>query len=62
MIEQMGLTGAKAFHILGVRKGKKSDQELRADIDNTIDQKICEVTSIAQPWAEAREEAKTSTK
>ena len=38
MIDQMGPTEAKSLKISGVKEEKKSEQELRADIDNIIGQ------------------------
>ena len=37
MIEQIGLKGAKTLKIPGVKEEKKSDRELREDIDMIID-------------------------
>ena len=45
MIEQMGLKGAKQLKIPGVKEEKKSDRELREDIDMIID-KITSPTRI----------------
>ena len=36
-IEQMGLKRAKSLKIPGVKEEKKSERELRADIDHVID-------------------------
>ena len=38
MIEQTGLKDARLLRIPGVKEEKKSERELRADIDNIIDQ------------------------
>ena len=41
MIEQMGLKEAKQLKIPGVKEEKKSDRELREDIDMIIDKNEC---------------------
>ena len=38
MIEQMSLKGARSLKIPGVKEEKKTDRELRADIDQSIDE------------------------
>ena len=38
MIEQMALKDAKSLRIPGVKKEKKTDREVRADIDQIIDE------------------------
>ena len=41
MIEQMGQKGAKLLKTPGVKEEKKSDRELREDIDTIIDKNEC---------------------
>ena len=36
IVEQMGLKGARSLKILGVKDEKKTDRELRADIDHIL--------------------------
>ena len=52
MVEQMGLKGGRSLKIPGVKEEKKTDRELRADIDHIISMRQLEGVEL---WQMSRE-------